>query len=148
MTKRLQVLLSPEEYADIQAIARGNRMTMAEWVRQSLRAARERRQENVLHESPVRYLTHTLAVDYTANVTKRLQVIMSDEELTEIQDAARGERMTVAEWVRQALRSARHDRPGSVDAKLRAIAEAYSHSYPTADIDEMLREIEAGRRLA
>jgi len=30
-------------------------------------------------------------------------------------------------------------------ARLRAIAEASQHEFPTADIDEMLRHIEAGR---
>ena len=55
--------------------------------------------------------------------------------------------MTVAEWVRQALRSARADRRRTADAKLRAVAEAARHEFPTADIDDMLREIEAGYRV-
>ncbi len=55
--------------------------------------------------------------------------------------------MTVAEWVRQALRKARSDSPLTIDAKLRAVAEASRHQFPTADIDGMLREIEAGQRL-
>ena len=41
MTKRLQVLFDDEELRDIQRLARRNRMTTAEWVRRSLRAARE-----------------------------------------------------------------------------------------------------------
>ena len=79
---------------------------------------------------------------------KRLQVLLDEEEYREIQGVARRQRMTLAEWVRQALRQARSDRPGTVDAKLRAIAEAARHEFPTADIDVMLREIEAGRRLS
>ena len=55
--------------------------------------------------------------------------------------------MTVAEWVRQALRKAREDHPGTADAKLRAIADAARHQFPTADIETMLREIEKGQRL-
>ena len=55
--------------------------------------------------------------------------------------------MTVAEWVRQALRKVREEHPGAVEAKLRAIAEASRHQFPTADIDDMLSEIESGRRL-
>lgn len=81
-------------------------------------------------------------------MTKRLQVLLDEEEYTEIQVAARGQRMTVAEWVRQALRKARHDKSGTSDAKLRAIAEASRHYYPTADIDTMLGEIDAGRRIS
>ena len=55
--------------------------------------------------------------------------------------------MTVAEWVRQALRSARGEQPGTVEAKLRAIADALRHEFPTANIDVMLGEIEAGEIL-
>jgi hypothetical protein len=55
--------------------------------------------------------------------------------------------MTVAEWVRQALRKVRNDHPGSIDAKLRAIADASRHEFPTADIDVMLQEIESGRQI-
>ena len=53
--------------------------------------------------------------------------------------------MTVAEWVRQALRKARGDQPGTAEAKLRVIADASRHDFPTADIEVMLQEIEAGR---
>ena len=78
-------------------------------------------------------------------MSKRLQVLFDDQEYLEIQESARRCRMTVAEWVRQALRRARHEHPAAVDAKLAAVASAASHEYPTADIDVMLREIEAGR---
>ncbi len=80
-------------------------------------------------------------------MTKRLQVLLDEEEYREIQVVARGQRMTVAEWVRQALRKAREGEASAIDAKLRAIGEAYRHSFPTADIEDMLGEIEAGRRL-
>lgn len=42
MSKRLQVLLDEAEWREIQRIARARRMTVAEWVRQSLRAASRR----------------------------------------------------------------------------------------------------------
>ncbi len=76
---------------------------------------------------------------------KRLQVLMDEEEYREIQGVARRQRVTVAEWVRQALRKAREDDSGTVEAKLRAVAEASRHQFPTADIDVMLDEIERGR---
>jgi hypothetical protein len=41
MSKRLQVLFEDEELREIQRLARRSRMTTAEWVRRSLRAARE-----------------------------------------------------------------------------------------------------------
>jgi transposase-like protein len=80
-------------------------------------------------------------------MSKRLQVLLDEEEYKEIQGVARRHRVTLAEWVRQALRQARSDHPGAVDAKLRVIADASQHNFPTADIEVMLREIEAGQRL-
>ena len=80
-------------------------------------------------------------------MSKRLQVLVDEREKQEIQVAARSQRMTVVEWVRQALRKARDDQPGSIDFKLRAIADASGHEFPTADIEVMLQEIDSGRQL-
>jgi hypothetical protein len=41
MTKRLQVLFDDDELREIQRLARRQRMTTAEWVRRSLRSARD-----------------------------------------------------------------------------------------------------------
>ncbi|HEX9754142.1 MAG TPA: hypothetical protein VGA42_00465 [Gemmatimonadales bacterium] len=41
MSKRLQVLLDEAEWREIRQVARRHRMTVAEWVRQSLRVARK-----------------------------------------------------------------------------------------------------------
>lgn len=78
-------------------------------------------------------------------MSKRLQVILDDRELREIQRIARSRHMTVAAWVREALRAARRSVP-RIDAgkKLAAIRAAVAHSYPTADIAHMLSEIERG----
>lgn len=40
MTKRLQVLFDDAELREIKRLARSRRLTVAEWVRQTLRAAR------------------------------------------------------------------------------------------------------------
>ena len=80
-------------------------------------------------------------------MSKRLQVLLDPEETREIQGIARRQRITVAEWVRQALRKARSDSPQTVESKLRAVAEASRHQFPMADIEVMRREIEAGQRL-
>jgi len=78
-------------------------------------------------------------------MTKRLQVILKDPEYREIQRAARSRNMSLAEWVRQALHSARHQEPnGDVSKKLESIRLAVGHEYPSGDIDDMLAEIEAG----
>ena len=73
-------------------------------------------------------------------MSKRLQVLIVEDEYLEIQEAARRRRMTVSEWVRRALRKAMDDQPGTAEAKLRAIADASRHSFPTADIETMLGE--------
>jgi len=79
-------------------------------------------------------------------MTTRLQVLLEDDELAEIKRIAELQRMSVAEWVRQALRWARHDRPRySVEQKLRVVREAARHGYPTGDIDQLLRETAHGR---
>jgi hypothetical protein len=78
-------------------------------------------------------------------MAKRLQVILKDPEYKEIQRVARSRRMSIAEWVRQALDVARRREPlGSIGKKLEAIQTATRHDYPVADIDGMLAEIETG----
>ncbi len=78
-------------------------------------------------------------------MSKRLQVILDDRDLREIQRIARRQRMTVAAWVREALRDARRKQPhADASKKLAVIREAVLHSYPTADIGQMLSEIERG----
>ena len=54
-------------------------------------------------------------------------------------------RKEVAEWLAQALQEAGCGQSGAVETKIRAIAEAAGNEFPTADIDVMLDEIEAGR---
>jgi Ribbon-helix-helix protein, copG family len=78
------------------------------------------------------------------HMTKRLQVLLDDEELLEIQELARRRHQTTAAWVREALRTARETAYPDPGRKLRAVREAAAHAYPAADIDEMLRDIERG----
>jgi hypothetical protein len=76
---------------------------------------------------------------------KRLQVILQDPEYREIQRVARSRHMSIAEWVRQALRLARRQEPlTDVDKKLAVIRAAVQFNGPTADIEQMLEEIERG----
>jgi hypothetical protein len=78
-------------------------------------------------------------------MSQRLQVLLDEAEFAEIRRVARRHRMTVAEWVRQALRAARRDEPvEEPKRKLAAVREAARGSYPTADIATMLAEIERG----
>jgi hypothetical protein len=78
-------------------------------------------------------------------VTKRLQVLLEDDELAEIQATARRHRQSTAAWVRAALRAARRvPGPADTERKLEAVQAAARHQGPTADIDEMLAQIEHG----
>jgi hypothetical protein len=78
-------------------------------------------------------------------MTKRLQVLLEDDELAEIQELARRRRQTTAAWVREALRKAREETvyPDAIK-KLRAVREASAFAYPVADVEPMLEEIERG----
>lgn len=78
-------------------------------------------------------------------MSKRLQVLIDERELREIRGIAKRHRMTVAEWVRQALRAAARQEPlGDSEKKRSAIRAASEHSFPSGDIGEMLAEIERG----
>jgi hypothetical protein len=67
--------------------------------------------------------------------------------MTEIQRFARREQVTIGEWVRRVLREARSRQPvNDPEAKLKAVRKAARYSFPTADIEEMLSEIEQGYR--
>jgi hypothetical protein len=75
----------------------------------------------------------------------RLQVVMDEAEHEAIRGAARARGITVSEWVRETLREARRKVPsGDAERKLAAIRAADRFAYPTADIDQMVAEIERG----
>jgi hypothetical protein len=94
--------------------------------------------------------TRTLLTSFSESfiliyMSKRLQVLLEESELAEIRRAARLSRMTVAEWVRQALRRARREEPVTdTKRKIAMVREAARGEYPTADIGQMLAEIERG----
>lgn len=76
---------------------------------------------------------------------KRVQVLFEESEVSEIRRAARGRRMTVAEWVRQAVRAAQSaEAPADPARKLAAIRAGAAHDFPVGDVDDMLGEIERG----
>jgi hypothetical protein len=78
-------------------------------------------------------------------MAKRLQVILEEPDYREIQLMARSRRMSLAEWVRQALDLARRREPlGSVGKKLDVVRAAARNDFPVSDIGGMLAEIEKG----
>jgi transposase-like protein len=78
---------------------------------------------------------------------KRLQVLLDPDEWEQLQQIARRHRVTMSEWVRRTLRQAREGEPqGDFDTKLRTVRAAARHEFPTADIEQMLEEIERDAR--
>lgn len=78
-------------------------------------------------------------------MSKRLQVLLDEAELERIRQIARASGMTVADWVRGALRAAQSEKPSrAASKKLKAVRAAAAHEFPVADIDRMLAEIEQG----
>jgi hypothetical protein len=78
-------------------------------------------------------------------MSKRLQVLIPDSEMAEIQRLARREHIAVGEWVRRTLREARSRRPlQEPQAKLKAVRAAAKYAFPAGDVEQMLAEIEQG----
>jgi hypothetical protein len=81
-------------------------------------------------------------------VSKRLQVVVKEDELQRYEQVADALGMTVSEWVRQSLRDAeRNVSTGDVERKLAAIRKAVTLETQgrEADIEPMLAATEAGR---
>lgn len=78
-------------------------------------------------------------------MSKRLQVLIDETELGELRVLAKRHGMTVSEWVRQAIRTARRTE-SAIDPgrKLDVIRSASAHAFPTGDIDQLLAQIERG----
>ena len=82
-------------------------------------------------------------------MAKRLQVILQEPEYREVQRAARAQHLSIAAWVRQALAMARRREPaGDPGKKIAVVRAAARQAYPSADIEQMLAEIEAGYGVA
>jgi hypothetical protein len=79
-------------------------------------------------------------------MSKRLQVLIDEGEYRRIRKLAKEHRVTVAEWVRHALRQAAAQQPnGSMEKKLAAVRAAGALNLaPSPDIDQMNAEIEQG----
>ena len=80
-------------------------------------------------------------------MSKRLQVVVKDEELERYARTADALGLTMSEWVRQSLRRAEREvSTGDVEAKLAAIRKAASYNFPIPpDVDTLLAEMEAAR---
>jgi metal-responsive CopG/Arc/MetJ family transcriptional regulator len=76
-------------------------------------------------------------------MSHRLQVLIPSELDAQLEKAAQRSRMSKGEWVRRALREALHQPARSGTSS--PVDRLASLGAPTADIEQMLSEIEAGR---
>ncbi|HMS76697.1 ribbon-helix-helix protein, CopG family [Gordonia sp. (in: high G+C Gram-positive bacteria)] len=78
-------------------------------------------------------------------MSKRLQVVMDDEEYADIEAIAKRSGESVSVWVRRALREARRQQPqAEAGRKLASLRAALAYEFPTGDIEQILEETEAG----
>jgi hypothetical protein len=74
-------------------------------------------------------------------MSHRLQVLVPEGLARQVRKAAQRSRLSTGAWVRQALERALREPAAAPDP----LARLASLGAPTADIDRMLAEIEAGR---
>jgi hypothetical protein len=79
-------------------------------------------------------------------MSKRLQILLPDDEFKDVQRVSRRLKCSVAELVREGIRARLaaevREPPEHRIARVMAFAK---HTAPTCDIDQMLAEIESGR---
>lgn len=71
----------------------------------------------------------------------RLQILIPEGLETQVRKAAQRERVSKGEWVRRAIRKSLEQKSQTVDP----LTKLESLGAPTADIEQMISEIEAGR---
>lgn len=78
-------------------------------------------------------------------MSKRLQVVLENDEWDELRAAAKARGLTLSAWVRQELAEARRRSSGrDVGAKRKALQAATAHDFPVGDIDDILADIARG----
>jgi len=79
------------------------------------------------------------------HMMKRLQILLSEAEMERLRVTANASNVSVGEWVRRAIRRAYSEsETRSAETKMLAVREAVKVYAPTADVDQMNREIERG----
>jgi hypothetical protein len=77
-------------------------------------------------------------------MSKRLQVLLSDKEYARVQRLAKRHNQTLGGFVRELLRSVAIERSADdASEKLKVIEKAAKYSFPIADLDVLLAEIES-----
>lgn len=79
-------------------------------------------------------------------MSHRLQVLIPKELEARIRKAAQRCRVSKGEWVRRAIEEALDRAAGPGATEVDPLARMAALAAPTADIEQMLAEIESGRR--
>lgn len=79
-------------------------------------------------------------------MSHRLQVLIPEQLDAKIEKAAQRSRTSKGAWVRKAIEDALERRPAGEPRGSDALARLASLNAPTADVDDMIGEIESGRR--
>lgn len=88
------------------------------------------------------------ARNYTHAMSKRLQVLLDEKELSQLRKVSRAKRTTVAEWVRESIRMRmQNEAEEPVEQRLAKVLGFARYAGPAADINQILAEIEKGRGL-
>lgn len=79
-------------------------------------------------------------------MSKRLQVLINPQEYKTYQFQAKKLGLSLGEWVRNALKETINEISphNKTQQKIKNLRKSIAHHYPTADIDQMLQEIEKG----
>ena len=72
------------------------------------------------------------------------QVSLDDEEYAHLERIAARRNITVEQWIEEIIRRDRADYLSRSASIKRVIEEAGRHQYPTADIEQILEEIDPG----
>ena len=81
-------------------------------------------------------------------MSKRLQIVLPDDEYVAVERAARRRSKPISQLVRESLRrTVAEPEEMSPDERIAAILRFARFSGPSADIDEILADIERGRGL-
>ena len=75
---------------------------------------------------------------------KTCQVSLDDEEYAHLAHIAAHREITVEQWIQEIIRRDMADYRRRSAGIQRVIEEAASYNFPTADIEQMLKEIESG----
>ncbi len=90
-------------------------------------------------------MTHNDEFNILTHMSKRLQVLFSEDEYQKLKRHARQARQTLGEWVRCALRRVTDQESiQSPEQRLKVLRHASSFEAPVSSIEEMEKEIESG----